>query len=304
MRSGEGDAGVRGAVVVGAALLESVGPGCGEVQPASASAAAVAAATAALTDHLRPMVCPPFALYARHATRLSPVGPESVGSLVCVTSPASPDNPSVATLAAMVDAAPAGLPATAVVLVDGPAGSGKTTLANRLARALAGLVPGDGGGTDASGAGDGGTVLRGPMGGAQLLHGDDMYEGWSGLSTLDRVLVGQVLEPLSRGTEGAFRAWDWERGERGLAVAVPPREYLVIEGVGVAQAAARAYAALTVFVDAPWQLRLERGLARDGEAMRDHWERWQVDEARFLEADGTRAAANVLIDGTAPIPDA
>lgn len=182
-------------------------------------------------------------------------------------------NPSIAHLAARVRDAPPRLGRTRLVLIDGPAGSGKTTLAGRLGAAL----------------------------GAQVLHGDDMYEGWSGLATLDTILM-EVLEPLARGQEGGFRRWDWHASARAERIAVPVNDALVIEGVGVASRAARAYASSVLYVDAPWELRLARGIARDGEAMRAEWERWQVNEVSHLEAQGTRAAADLVIDGTAPVP--
>jgi hypothetical protein len=74
-------------------------------------------------------------------------------------------------------------------------------------------------------------------------------------------------------------------------------------GVGVAARAARRFASLVVWVEAPWETRLARGIERDGEAMRAEWERWQDDEQPFLAGEGTREAADVVVDGTAPVPD-
>jgi pantothenate kinase-related protein Tda10 len=118
----------------------------------------------------------------------------------------------------LVVAAPARLGRTRLVLVDGPAGSGKTTLAGRLAATL----------------------------GCGVLHGDDMYEGWGGLPTLWETLGEQVLEPLARGEAGRFRRWDWARGERAEWIEVPAADALVVEGVGVAGRRARPYASLVM----------------------------------------------------------
>lgn len=185
-------------------------------------------------------------------------------------------NPSLVELAS---AASAGVPraaATRVVLIDGPAGSGKTTLGERLGGAL----------------------------GAQVLHADDMYEGWDGLPVLRDVVVTRILEPLARGEEAGFERWDWVASARAEHIAVPNAEYLVIEGVGVAQRAARDYASLVIYVDAPWPERLARGLARDGDAMRAQWEVWQYAEEEFLNAEGTSQAADITVDGTSRVPDA
>jgi uridine kinase len=192
-----------------------------------------------------------------------------------VSNERSTRNPSLEALRSKLAVTAPLLGPTRLALVDGPAGSGKTTLANRLAAVL----------------------------GCRVVHGDDLYEGWDGLDTLQDTLGTLVLEPLSRGEAARFRRWDWETGARGEWVEVPLADALVIEGVGVASRWARPYAGLVVYVDAPWEVRVARGIARDGEAMRAEWERWQAAEAPLLAAEGTREAADVVIDGTQPVPD-
>jgi cytidylate kinase len=54
---------------------------------------------------------------------------------------------------------------------------------------------------------------------------------------------------------------------------------------------------LLVWVEAPSELRLARGLERDGAELQDHWRRWMVDEARFHAVDRTRSRADVVVDG-------
>ena len=196
-------------------------------------------------------------------------------------STAVPRNPSIAELAVAALASPARCGATRVVLIDGPAGSGKTTLANRL-----------------------GDALGAPSVHTQVLHADDMYEGWDGLPTLWEILGERVLEPLSRGEQAGFERWDWATSARAEHIDVPASDVLVIEGVGVAQRAARPYASLVIYVDAPWSERLARGVARDGEAMRAEWEVWQCAEEEFLNAEGTSQASDIVVDGMAPVPDA
>lgn len=181
--------------------------------------------------------------------------------------------PTRASLVAAVERASARCGESRLVLIDGPAGSGKSTLARWLAGALA----------------------------APVVHADDMYEGWQGLSTLESVLVPQVIVPWSEGRPASFRRWDWERNARAEEVMVEPAPVVIAEGVGVAQRAARPWASVVIWVEAPWPLRLNRGIERDGQDMADHWRQWQQVEAAHFEAEGTRAAATVTIDGTAPL---
>jgi len=204
-------------------------------------------------------------------------------------------NPTVSELAARARSTDARLGTTRLLLIDGPAGAGKTSLGNRFMDAL-------GGWRSFAGAYDPADPPPADLP-AQLLHGDDMYEGWSGLDRLDSILMDQVIMPLALGDTGAFRMWDWFLNRRSHVIAVPPRQFLVIEGVGVASRKAREFASLVVYVDAPAEVRLKRGIERDGEHMRAEWERWQVSEAVHLKAEGLPRAADLVIDGTRGIPD-
>ncbi|WP_019137389.1 ATP/GTP-binding protein [Cellulomonas massiliensis] len=173
-------------------------------------------------------------------------------------------------------AAPARLGPVRLVCVDGPAGSGKTTTTARMAEVGA---------------------TRGVHVG--VVHLDDLYEGWSGLEgSLWPRLSAQVLEPLRRGRPGRFQRYDWVAHAFDDWVDVPVPRVLVLEGCGSARRAADAVASLRVWVEAPAGLRLERGLARDGEDARDHWLAWMRDEAEHFARERTRERADVLLGAT------
>jgi uridine kinase len=184
---------------------------------------------------------------------------------------------SFAGLAEQVRAAPAKLGRTRLVGIDGPAGAGKTTFATRLADAL------------------------GPP--ASVLHMDDLYDGWTLDGAAARLTDG-VLLPLADGRPGEFSRYDWvaERFGDG-ATAVPVPEVLVVEGCGSCPRDVDAWTTLRVWVEAPADLRLQRGLARDGEDLAAHWHRWQREEAALFAAENTRARADLRVDGAAPCPD-
>ena len=164
---------------------------------------------------------------------------------------------------------PATLGQGRLVCVDGPAGSGKTTLAAEIA-ALAG--------------------------GAAVVHMDDLFEGWGGLERVDEQME-TLLRPLATGFSGSYRRWDWPGNQWAETVLVPPAPLLVLEGVG---SGTRAHADLTtvlVWVEVPFELRMARGLERDGDAVAEHWTRWARDEQEMFDRESTRQRADLVVDG-------
>ena len=177
-------------------------------------------------------------------------------------------------LADVVLARPARLGAVRLVGVDGRAGSGKTTFARRLAREL-------------------GASRR-----VTVLHTDDYLDGWSKLLAWQNRLREWVFEPLRRGEAGAVRQYDWGAGRLvDEWTPVEPPEVLLVEGVGSTSTGLRPDLTLGVLVGAPPDLRLRRGLERDGEALRAEWERWMAAEDGHFAADAPERAADVLVDG-------
>ncbi|MCD4535034.1 AAA family ATPase [Nocardioides sp. cx-169] len=160
-----------------------------------------------------------------------------------------------------------------LVCIDGPAGSGKTTLAASLA-ALAG---------------------------APVVHMDDLYDGWDGLPRVTDQLDGLLL-PLTEGAAGSYRRYDWVLQEYVEAVTVAPAPLLVLEGVGAGSLAHAARCTVLAWVEAPDALRLQRGLTRDGPQVEQHWRRWMRAEAEHFADQRTRDRADVIVDGTAAAP--
>jgi uridine kinase len=180
---------------------------------------------------------------------------------------------SAAALAARILAAPPRLGGTRLVCIDGPAGSGKTTWAGRLAAAL---------GDDAA-----------------VVHLEDLYAGWTLTGAVARLSAG-VLRPLAEGRPGAHSRYDWHTARfSGERVLVPAAPVLLVEGCGSSPRALDPWTTLRIWVEAPASVRTARGLARDGEHLAGQWRRWQALEAAEFAEQDTRDRADVRIDGTA-----
>jgi hypothetical protein len=51
-------------------------------------------------------------------------------------------------------------------------------------------------------------------------------------------------------------------------------------------------------VTAPSDLRLARGVARDGEHLREQWLQWRRDEEVHFAIEETQQRADMVVDGT------
>jgi uridine kinase len=161
-----------------------------------------------------------------------------------------------------------------LVLVDGPAGSGKTTVAAALAAALED---------------------------APVVHTDELCEGWAvvaghadsedAFAVLAERVAGWLLDAWEQGRPGEHPVWDWTRDRwTSEPRSVPAASVVVLEGVGMAAASLRARAVAAIWVEHPDAAeRLRRVLARDGAALEEQMRRWQDEESRWFAHDGTRA---------------
>lgn len=163
---------------------------------------------------------------------------------------------------------PPTLGAGRLIAVDGPAGSGKTTLA---------------------------TAVFETFPGCRVVHMDDLYDGWSGLPRVADQL-DTLLRPLAEGRPGTYRRYDWDAGRYAETVVVDPVDLLVLEGVGSGSAAHADLVTVLVWVTAPEALRLERGLARDGSAYEPQWRQWLLDEAAHFARERTRDRADLVVE--------
>jgi uridine kinase len=158
---------------------------------------------------------------------------------------------------------------TKVIAVDGPGGAGKSSFAARLAEEL---------------------------GGAQVLHTDD-FASWENPIDWWPRLVKEVLEPLSRNEAARYRRTDWGNPDHQEWGDVAPAEFVILEGVTASREAFRPFLTYSVWIETPRELRLSRGLERDGEEARVQWEEWIAKEEDYVRREKPQEGADLVLPG-------
>ena len=145
--------------------------------------------------------------------------------------------------------------------------------------------------------GSGKTTLARSIPGAQVVSTDEFWDG-TGFE-LSR-LRSEVFEPILNAEPARYHAYSWElRRPLEQARVVLPQGVIVVEGVCALHVLFRQAYDLRIWVDAPRELRLERGIERDGEGARAVWEtQWMPSEDRYVERDDPIPAAHLIVDGS------
>jgi uridine kinase len=87
----------------------------------------------------------------------------------------------------------------------------------------------------------------------------------------------------------------------GAWVDVPAHGIVIVEGIYSSRAELSHLYDFVIWVDAPADLRLQRGIERDGEEARERWlTEWMPDEEAFIEQDDPVGRADVRVFGFAP----
>jgi uridine kinase len=158
---------------------------------------------------------------------------------------------------------------TKIIAIDGPGGAGKSALAARLAAEL---------------------------GDAQLLHTDD-FASWDNPVDWWPRLLREALEPLSRNEPARFKRTDWENKGREQWREIEPAEFVILEGVTASRQAFQPFLTYSIWVETPRELRLRRGLERDGEEARAQWQKWMAREDAYVSREKPQIRADVVVSG-------
>jgi uridine kinase len=162
--------------------------------------------------------------------------------------------------------APSGV-STRFVAIDGAGGAGKTSLAEWLARRL----------------------------GAPIIHTDD-FASWNNPVNWWPELIERALEPLAAGQPARYQPTKWGDEETGPIV-IQPGGTVVVEGVTASRRAFRPYLAYSIWVEADRDVRLQRGIDRDGEEARAQWEQWMAEEDHYIATEHPADHADAVLRG-------
>jgi len=162
-----------------------------------------------------------------------------------------------------------------IVGIDGCGGAGKTTFAQRLTTAANDNWP--------------------------TIHTDDFATHDEPMQWWPRML-NEVIEPLLQNQPTTFRPYDWVHRRPGEPTTITPSDVIVIEGVGATRAAWRDRLALRIWIDTDSDLRLRRGLERDGEELAEFWREWRAAEGGYVNDEQPQQHADLVVAGDPTTP--
>lgn len=164
--------------------------------------------------------------------------------------------------------------ATRLVAVDGHGGAGKSTFAQRLAA----------------------HAER-----ASIVEVDDFaHPGLTNGIDVQR-LREQVIVPLSNDRPARYQRFDWNRQQLADWRHVVPGGLVIVEGVSALRREFNDPWDLTVWVETPREICLQRGLQRDGQDARPHWDAWFAAGDDYVTRDRPRDKADLTVDGAPSI---
>ena len=161
---------------------------------------------------------------------------------------------------------------TTLIAIDGVAGSGKTTLALKLAQDL----------TESS-----------------VVHMDDLYDGWSNplSQKLTARVISQLLEPVSKQLPVSYQIFDWKLNRFTDFKTILQRKYLILEGVGAAQREFRPYINKIIWIECDPSLGFNRVIARDGVKVEQEMIRFLIDQNNHFLTELSKNVADYTLNG-------
>ena len=156
--------------------------------------------------------------------------------------------------------------------------------------------------------------LSGSLGAAPVIHVDDFYRpsqerdrlsssksiGWQfDWQRLER----DVFKPLNTGGEANYQRYDWSMDCLAEWRKIRTLSPVIIEGIYALRPELSVYYDLRLWIECPRDVRLKRGLERDGEHALALWEDvWMKEEDRYIAFYKPHLQAHKIIPGMSVEP--
>ena len=160
---------------------------------------------------------------------------------------------------------------TCVIAIDGRSASGKTTLA---------------------------TAVAARLDGAPIIHLEDLYGGWDGLS--NGVLRAQVdaLMPLSQRQTTKVPAYNWTTKAWGPETTLDAPPFLIVEGCGAGSVGLANWTSVLVWVETDAESRKARAQQRpDWTDFAPRWDAWAAQEDEHIAQNKPADRADLVVTG-------
>jgi uridine kinase len=160
---------------------------------------------------------------------------------------------------------------TPIVLIDGRAGSGKSTFAEKLQQQL----------------------FRDGESAPRVIHMDNIFEGWDGLALGSDYMVRFILQPLARQETASWQDWSWVKNQRSSWREFSGGTPLIVEGCGSLTERSKEHADISIWLEASEETRRERWIQRERHL--EKFDFWAAQELDFYAREKSQSLADLVI---------
>ena len=160
---------------------------------------------------------------------------------------------------------------TPIVLIDGRAGSGKSTFAEALQQQL----------------------FRDGESAPRVIHMDNIFEGWDGLALGSDYMVRFILQTLARRETASWQDWSWVKNQRSSWREFSGGTPLIVEGCGSLTERSKEHADISIWLEASEETRRERWIQRERHL--EKFDFWAAQELDFYAREKSQSLADLVI---------
>jgi uridine kinase len=160
---------------------------------------------------------------------------------------------------------------TPIILIDGRAGSGKSTFAESLQQQL----------------------FRDGESAPRVIHMDNIFEGWDGLALGSDYMVRFILQPLARRETASWQDWSWVKNQRSSWREFSGGTPLIVEGCGSLTQRSKEHADISIWLEASEETRRERWIQRERHL--EKFDFWAAQELDFYAREKSQSLADLVI---------